>query len=80
MSRTGPGTSIHCSVETSWRINASGNSGASKSGVIGSFVPGCRGGRGVIPAPTMSGMMLNHAVGMSSGERSNLVGSAIDAS
>jgi hypothetical protein len=28
----------------------------------------------------MSGMMLNHAAGMSSGERSNLVGSAIDAS
>jgi hypothetical protein len=28
----------------------------------------------------MSGMMLNHAVGMSSVERSNLVGSAIDAS
>jgi hypothetical protein len=55
--------SIHGSVETSWRISASGNSGAKRSGVTGSSVPGCRGGKGWIPACVMEGMMFSHAVG-----------------
>src|SRR5437762_11480091 len=70
-----PGMSIHSSVATSCMISASGNSGASRSGVMGSFVPGCRGGNGWTPAWTSEGMMLNHAVGRRSCERSNRVGS-----
>src|SRR6266550_493327 len=70
-----PGMSIHSSVATSCMSSASGNSGASRSGVTGSFVPGCSGGSGWIPACTSEGMMLNHAVGMLSCDRSNRVGS-----
>src|SRR6266516_940467 len=70
-----PEMSIHPSVATSCMISASGNSGASRSGVTGSFVPGCSGGNGWIPAWTSQGMMLNHAVGKRSCDRSNRVGS-----
>ncbi len=55
--------SIHGSVDTSCMINASGNSGARRSGVTGSCVPGCNGGRGWIPACAIEGMMFSHAVG-----------------
>ncbi len=46
-------------------ISDSGNSGARSAGPIGSFVCGLSGGSGCIPAFTMSGTRLNHAVGMS---------------
>ena len=65
--------SIHSSVETSWPINDIGNSGARSSGPSGCFVCGLSGGSGSIPDFTMSGMMLNHAVGIWSGCRSNRV-------
>jgi hypothetical protein len=55
--------SIQGSVETSWRISGSGNSGARRSGVTGSWVPGCSGGSGCIPASAIEGMMFSHAVG-----------------
>ncbi len=69
--------SIHGSVETSWRINASGNNGARRSGVTGSWVPGCSGGSGWIPACAIEGMMFNHAVGSWSWERSKRVGASV---
>src|SRR6266566_2872651 len=72
-----PGMSIHSSVATSCMISASGNNGANRSGVTGSFVPGCSGGSGWIPAWTSEGMMLNHAVGKRSCDRSNRVGSSM---
>src|SRR5687768_2057278 len=69
--------SIHWSVETSCMMSASGKSGARRSGVTGSLVPGRSGGRGCIPAPTMAGMMLYQAVGRSSVFRLNWTGSAM---
>src|SRR6266511_471164 len=69
-SMTGPGMSIHRSVETSWRMSDSGNSGVSRSGVTGSPVPGWSGRRG---GTGRSGMMLYQAVGMSSGARLNTI-------
>jgi hypothetical protein len=69
--------SIHGSVETSWRIRASGNNGARRSGVTGSWVPGCSGGRGWIPAWAIDGMMFSHAAGSWSWDRSNLVGASV---
>src|SRR6266511_4309569 len=74
---TSPGMSIQGSVETSCMIRASGNRGARRSGVTGSWVPGCSGGWGCIPACTIDGMMLNQAVGMSSGPRLNCTRSLI---
>ena len=65
--------SIQGSAETSCMMSASGNSGAKRSGVTGSLVMGCSGGSGWIPAWTIDGMMLNHAVGDCSSVRSNRV-------
>src|SRR6266513_472924 len=80
MSSTGPGMSIHGSVETSCKISASGNSGARSCGPTGSFVPGCSGGSGAIPACAMSGKRFSHAVGSWSGSRLNCTRSVISAS
>src|SRR5215217_6169973 len=73
MSSTSPGMSIHSSVLTSCMISDSGNNGARSAGPTGSLVPGCSGGSGCMPAFAIDGMMLNHAVGISSCERSNRV-------
>src|SRR5215213_5547372 len=73
MSSTSPGMSIHSSVLTSCMISDSGNSGARSAGPTGSLVPGCSGGSGCMPAFAIDGMMLNHAVGISSCDRSNRV-------
>ena len=73
MSMTSPGMSIHWSVETSCMISDSGKIGARSAGPAGSFVCGLSGGSGCMPAPTMSGIRLNQAVGICSGVRSNRV-------
>ena len=77
---TSPGMSIHSSVETSCMISASGNSGARRSGVTGSFVPGCSGGSSWMPACAITGNRFCHAVGMSVVGRSKRVRSVIGAS
>ena len=74
---TSPGMSIHGSVDTSCMISASGNRGARSAGPTGSFVCGLRGGSGGIPAATMSGIRLNHAVGIWSGVRSKRVRTSV---
>src|SRR5215469_4993670 len=57
------------SPETSCRINAIGNSGASASGPTGSRVPGCSGGGG---GAGRSGTMLYHSRGISDSWRTYL--------
>ena len=52
----------HFSAVTSCWINAIGNSGASASGPMGSFVPGCSGGSGLLG---MSATMLYQLSGIS---------------
>ena len=64
--------SIHWSVETSCMIRLMGKSGARSAGPIGSLVMGLSGGSGAT-FWARSGMMLNHAVGTSSGRRSKRV-------
>src|SRR6266542_1726285 len=72
--------SIHGSVDTSCMISGSGNSGARSCGPTGSFVPGCSGGSGAIPACALSGSRLYMAVGTSSASRLNCTRSVISAS
>src|ERR687895_403984 len=69
--------SIHGSVETSWRIRASGKRGGRTPGAPGWWAPGGGGGRGGFPACAIDGMMFSHAAGSWSWDRSNLVGASV---